>query len=460
MNKLVRILFVACLLLTINANATESALPPDSTTSIVDKTAAAYLVEEGRTMYNEGKIKNALIKFRQASVKDPNSWKASYWIGKCHYLMNNYGYSLKYANEAIKVSGDKETEEVYLLLGETYHRLGSIDSAEMNYKIALERMPPARSKLLHVEHKLKECEYAKTAMTGTPNFIRASAGDNVNGGYDEYNTVVSPDGKTLYFTSRRANTTGGGMNPDDQLYFEDTYRCEWDATTNSWGEPTNELGKLNGEGFDALNFISADGQYGVMTLNTTATTEKKTTRGSDICELKMNTKGTWNSPKAIKNKTINTSFFEGSATLTADGNTMYFVTDRKGEKSSTDIWVVRKEGKAWGVAKTLPMDLVNTEGRETTPYITPDGRHLFFSSDGHVGIGGLDIYVVEVLGDDSYSAAVNLGYGINTVNNDSHFVYNKETGKGFISGIEIEGSKASMDIYTMDLSKFEIPKAK
>ena len=71
---------------------------------------------------------------------------------------------------------------------------------------------------------------------------------------------------------------------------------------------------------------------------------------SDICEIKKNNKGNWNTPKIIKNKTINTSYFEGSATLTADGNTMYFVTDRKGEKKSTDIYVVHREGKSWGDA--------------------------------------------------------------------------------------------------------------
>src|SRR5690606_14357195 len=113
--------------------------------------------------------------------------------------------------------------------------------------------------------------------------------------------------------------------------------------------------------------------YGIMTLNSTATDKKSSTNGSDLCEIKMNTKGTWNSPSIIKNKTINTSYFEGAATLTADGNTMYFVTDRKGEKSSTDIYVVEKVGKKWGEAKPLPMT-INTVGRETTPFITPDGR--------------------------------------------------------------------------------------
>jgi hypothetical protein len=438
------------------SSASTTFLPPDTTTSIVDKTAAVYLVDEGKTLYLKGQVKNALIKFRQASVKDPNSWKAAFWIGKCHYVLNNYGYSMKYATIATEVGGEKVGDEVYLLLGETYHRMGKIDSARINYNIALERLTKKRAKELFVDQRILECDFAEEQMKNGVKYNRTSAGDNVNSGYDEYNAVLTADGKELYFTSRRSNTTGGGLNPDDQLYFEDTYRSKWDDDAGTWGEPTNELGKINSEGFDALNYISADGLYGVMTLNTTATDSKKTTRGSDICELKKNKKDTWNSPRAISNKTINTSFFEGSATLTADGNTMYFVSDRKGEKSSTDIYVVHKNGKSWGEAKPLPMG-VNTIARETTPFVTPDGRYLFFSSNGHVGMGGLDIFIVEVLGDNEYGEPINLGNGINTVNNDSHFVYNAKTGKGFISGIKIEGSKASLDIFEIDLSNFEIP---
>lgn len=434
-----------------------SNLPPDSTTTVVDKTAAAYLVEEGKTMYNEGRIKEALIKFRQATVKDPNSWKASYWVGKCHYQMNNYGYSLQYAQEAIGQSDEKVDEEIYYLLGQSYHRLGKLDSALVNYELALKFMTAARSKTLFVQHNIDECHFAQGLLTKEPSYKRSHIKGDLNSGYDDYNIVlIAAD--TMYFTSRRSNTTGGGMNSADQRYFEDTYITSFDKNTNSWGNVTNDLGKINSNGFDALNHLSPDRTWGILTLNTTESGEKKTTRGSDLCEIKMSTKSTWNTPKAIKNKTINTTYFEGSATVTADGNTMYFVTDRKGDKSSTDIYKVEKVGKKWGEAKPLPMN-VNTVGRETTPFITPDGRYLFFSSDGHVGMGGLDIYVCENLG-ETWSTPVNLGYGINTVNNDSHFVYSPELKKAFVSGYEIVGEKSSIDIYELDLNNFVIPTSK
>lgn len=430
--------------------------PTDSTSTLVDKTAAMYMIEEGKTLFSEGKIKDALIKFREAGIKDPGNWRADYWISQCHYKLNNYGYALRYARQSLALGDEKVNDEIYFVLAQAYHRLGIIDSALINYEFANKYMPKIRSSVLLVEHHIEECKFAAEELKKEPNRNKVRVSGDVNSGYDDYGAMLADSGRVLYFTSRRSNTTGGGMNPDDQTFFEDVYRAKFDAELGEWDNVTNQLGKMNSGGFDALNFLSMDGLWGIVTLNTTATDAKETTRGSDICEIKMNTKGTWNSPKAIENKTINTSFFEGSATLTADGNTMYFITDRKGEKSSTDIYVAHRNGKSWGNAEPLPMT-VNTKGRETTPYITPDGRWLFFSSDGHIGLGGLDVYVVENRG-DSWGTPINLGYGINSVNNDTHFTYYPDIQRAFISGYEIVGDKSSIDIYEIDMTGFQMPK--
>ena len=178
----------------------------------------------------------------------------------------------------------------------------------------------------------------------------------------------------------------------------------------------------------------------------------------DIFTFEMSTKGKWSTPKRINSKSVNTSFFEGSATMTNDGNTMYFVSDRKGDKSSTDIYVSQKAGKSWGEAKPLPFT-INTIGRETTPFISGDGRYLFFSSDGRQGMGGLDIYVVENLG-STWGDPINLGIIVNTVNNDSHFQYYPEMKKAVMSSFEIIGQKASMDLYEVDMTNFVMPTGK
>jgi len=451
------VLALSCLFSVNGAYAFDNKMtPPDSTTSVVDRAAAIYFIEEGRTLFGKGHMKDALIKFREAANKDKNSWKAMYWVGQCHYMLNNYGYALTYAKKALKTNPEKVNEEIYVLLAESHHRVGNVEDALINYEKALLNLSKARSRVLLVGHHIEECKFAIEQAKTAEKYTKVRLAGEINSGYDDYGAIMRDGGKSIYFISRRSNTTGGGMNPDDQRFFEDTYKVTWSEEEQEWIEATNELGKINSDGFDALTYMSPDGLVGVLTLNTTALDIKKTTKGSDLAEIYMNKKGTWNSPKRIKNKTINTSFFEGSATLTADGNTMYFVTDRKGQKSSTDIYVVERNGKKWGAAKPLPMH-VNTKGRETTPYITPDGRFLFYSSNGLIGMGGLDVYVVENLG-DTWGEPVNLGAGINSVNNDTHFYYNAELQKAFISGYEIVRKKASVDIYQIDMTGFSFPK--
>ena len=431
-------------------------IPPDTTVSIVDRSAAIILIEEGKTLFGEGRIKDALVKFREAGNKDKYSYKANFHIGQCHYYLKNYGYSLKYAKKALAINSEKVTNEVYFLLGESNHRLGELDEAVKNYTLAKEKLSKARSRVLLVDFHIQECEYAKAELLKDVKFVRTRLAGDVNSGYDDYGAMFQSDDKTIYFTSRRNNTTGGGMNPDDQRYFEDTYKASWDGEMKEWDDVSNKLGKINSDGFDAINYVSEDGLTGVMTKNSTASDAKTTTRGSDICELKKNNKGTWNSPRIINNKTINTSFFDGAATITADGNTMYFVSDRKGEKSSTDIYMVEKVGKKWGNAKPLPFN-VNTKGRETTPFVSADGRYLFFSSNGHVGLGGFDVYVVENKG-EFWGEPINLGAGINTVNDDTHFNYNVEFAKAFITSAELISNKSSLDIYEIDMEGFKYSK--
>jgi hypothetical protein len=432
-----------------------SAAPPDSVTGIVDRSAALLMVDQGKQLINEGKVRDALIIFKEASLKDPNSWKASYWIAYCHYKLNNFGYARQYGEEAIRKGDGNVDKDIYEILGSSYHRTGSLDSAVMYYEKAIAELPKGRVKELHVEQKLAECEYAQEATKKTPSLRVAMRGE-VNSGFNEYSPILSEDGQRLYFTSRRGNTTGGKVNPDDQEYFEDIYTAEWNVATQQWDSVTNNIERLNTDGFDAMSYISHDGLYALIVFNNTATAAKKQTGSSDICEAEFTKKGKWAPPKVIANKTINTTFMEGAATITADGNTMYFVSDRKGDKRSTDIYMVQRVGgRKWGIAQALS-DSVNTIGRETTPYITPDGRYLFFSSDGHTGMGGLDVYVCENTG-NGWSSPINLGAAVNTVNDDTHFKIYRELNKAIMAGFNIQGQKSSMDLYELDLSKIALP---
>lgn len=429
-------------------------IPPDTITSVIDRSASILIVEEGKKLFTEGSVRDALIKFRQAAVKDPNSWRPPYWISLSHYHLDNYGFALQYGNEAIKKSSAVD-KDIYELLGKAHHRLGNLDSAIFNYEIALKVMSKSALRDAQIPEKIKQCQFAKELNKQTPFAEKTKLEGEVNSGFNDYGPIVIKGGQEMYFTSRRANTTGGGLNPEEGQYFEDIYHAKWNKEEQIWDSVTNSLDRINGTGFEAFSYISEDGMHGVLTINNEAVDEKIITRSSDIFEVQFSNKGKWGTPKAIKNKTINTSYFDASATLTADGNTMYFVSNRNATKRKTDIYVVEKVGKKWGTAVPVS-DSINTPGNEATPFISPDGRFLFFSSDHHLGMGGYDIFVSENLG-NTWSKPVNLGAAINSVNDDTHFVYYSDLKKAYFATFVLVGQKASMDIFEIDMTNFVMP---
>jgi tetratricopeptide (TPR) repeat protein len=454
---LTTLLFLTGLPLICSSKTYVDDMPKDSTSGIIDKAACLIKLEEGRKLFDERRYRDALVVFREAAQKDPYNWKASYWIASSHYAVKNYGYAKKYAEETLIKGGKDSDPEVFEILGGSNHNLGNLDTAQIYYERAKQYLPSKRMKELEIEHRISQIAYAKT-QKGIEN-LRFRMGGDFNSGYNDYSPVVSADGKTMYFTSRRGNTTGGLLNPDDQEYFEDIYRAKWNASENKWDSISNNIERLNTSGFDNLGWISADGLNAVLVMNNTAVEgikKKNLTKSSDICEAQFTNKGKWTIAKPIKNKTINTTFFEGAPSLTSDGNTMYFVSDRKANKTSTDLYMATKTGKTWGNAVLLPKT-INTEYGENTPFVSPDGRFLFFASEGHEGMGGYDLFVAENLGNNTWSDPINLGAQINSVNNESHFTFSKSTGKIYFASYVISGQKGNIDLFEINLSSFKMP---
>jgi hypothetical protein len=150
---------------------------------------------------------------------------------------------------------------------------------------------------------------------------------------------------------------------------------------------------------------------------------------------------------------INTSYFEGSISMTADGNTIYFVSERPEGEGQGDIYVSTKKGESWSSPKNLGA-VVNTDLDEKFVFIHPNGKTLFFASNGHQTMGSYDIFKTEYVNGE-WSVPVNLGYPINTVNEESTFSLTKDN-KSLMIAAEYEDSFGERDIYKIDVSKYEL----
>ena len=433
---------------------TNSVGQADSSVSVINRTAAALKIDEGNGLLLEGQVRQALVKFNEATDKNPFSSKAHLGVAECQYKMMSFGYALKAATKAFELNN--QNADAAFLIGASQHRLGELEQALKFYEIARSIFSENSRKELNLPFIIECVKFAKKEISQGIRFQR-KAMEGANSDFLDYAPTLYDGGKKLFFVSRRNNTTGGMRNPADQIYFEDVYHAVWNPKTQEWDSITNKLGKLNSPGFDAVSHISEDGERLYMTVNNTMDPKvkrKDRTGSSDIAMAKISKTGTWPKPKLIQGA-VNTDFFEGSPTLTSDEQLMFFAAQRlSSDGAGTEILMSELRGKDWSRGVPLPAP-VNNKGRQTTPFISPKGTYLFFSSDAHVGMGGYDIFVSKRHG-NQWSIPVNLGYGINSVNDDTHFKYYPDLKLGVLASVVVDGNRATYNLFTVDMKDFDL----
>lgn len=426
----------------------------DTSFTIIGKSKYAIQLEIGKKALRDHDYLKAIQTFRALANKNPDDAKSQFWLAKTHYVFKNYGFSKKYAETALSLDSTTISNEVYYLFAENEFHLGNIEKAIEWYELCKQRFSAKELKAFDIENQLRKAMYS-LELSKKEKFAERMIINNpdINSGFDDYAPILTADGMNLYITSRRSNTTGGLQNPYDGQYFEDIYLVNWDEEYKGWDSITNIgiLQKVNGAGFESLSWISADQQTAYITLNNEAVGGIKT-RSSDIFEITMTDKEVWGKPKKVRTSILNSSSFDAGATITADGNTLYFISDRNLSNGS-DIYVSKKVNEKWTTPVTLPSN-INTKGNETTPFITPDGQYLFFSSNEHPGMGGYDIFYTKNLGNGKWSNPVNLGPSVNSTNDDTHFQYYPKLHKALFASRVNKNMKSDMDIFEIDMTDF------
>ena len=427
----------------------------------MDRLISKKLIGEGKELFYAGRTSEAMLTFKRAKLKNPKSGEAHYHLSVAQFYLRDYYNAYENAKRAEQLISKKKDGEYYYYMGRIYHTVNLIDSAKLFYELSTDKLGPRISKDYDLDILLKQCDFVNSEMKKGVKNIREPFSGAVNSKYDEYGAVLIYDQKRLHFTARQPETTGNNINYDDQKFFEDIYRADWDQNRKDWVINIESMEDYNTEGFDALNFISRNEKYGLLTINTSATIEKSTS-SSEIFEFEVDEEDSSWFIDPIKSESINTSYFEGAATISdttydEDENTeqtMIFVSDRKAEKTLTDLYMVQRVNDQWKEAK--PLSEINTTGRETTPFITGDGKYLFFSSDGLNGMGGYDVYYCQRI-NNKWSEPVNLGASINTVHDDTHFQYFPEYNLGTVSAVNDLNGYFSYDIFKVDLSESDFP---
>ncbi len=396
-----------------------------------------------------GQYIGALNIYKEVLQKNPDDASVLHYVGFCQFQLKKYDLAFESLKKAIATNKDVKPES-HLVLGKIYLMEEKIEDALAEFNTYKTSVNTKTAEMEDVDVYISHCNNAKKHIALPINVQIENLGTAINSKYSDKTPCISADGKKLVFTSRRPETTDSPRDVEgDGDYFEDIFISNWDTINKKWGQAEDVPGSVNTPAHDACTSISPDGKQIFIYKNDINDNES---RGGDVFVSKV-VNNKWKTPEAL-GKPINSTYWEGGACISPDGKTLYFISERKGGYGRADIWMVKRISKTeWGKPENLGPE-INTEFDEVGAFLAPDGKTLFFSSDGKGSMGSFDIFKTTLEG-GKWTKPVNVGYPINTVFKDGPLVVSADAQSAYFAS-ERKGGIGESDIYRADLSNYAI----
>lgn len=402
---------------------------------------------EGSFLLLEENYDLALKNFLQAYKLDSTNANINFNVGYCYLLSSTKkGLAEKHLATAVtKISKNYKQDDpseksapplAHLYYGKALNINYKFDEAIAQYTIFEKDYAKTKESKSDAAFFKAQSIYAKELVAAPINVQIQNLGDSINGEYPDFSPVLSADERTIIYTTRRNTSTGGEKTPDGQ-YFEDIVYALKDDN-GKWSSPKPISEYINTNGHEGSINLTPDGQ--------TLIVYKDDGGNGNIYYSNWDGK-TWTSLQQFGSD-INSKSWETHGCLTADNNTLYFISDRPGGFGGRDIYrCVKLPNGAWSKALNLG-PTVNTKGDEDGVFIHPDGITMIFASNGHKSMGGFDIFTAVQGEDKKFSEVTNIGYPINTPDDDVFFVTSPDGKRGYFSSAK-DGGYGEKDIYTM-----------
>ncbi len=393
---------------------------------------AVDLYLQSEELMHRKQFPEAIQLLEKAVARDPQFTEAYSRIGYCFIYMHADSSAKKYFEKVIELNPNSTTYAgVYEKLGDIYMDDMEYAEAKKFFQGFLDFGPRAEA-IRKTQKKIATCDFAIEAMKHPLDFKPKLMPLPLNNFSMQYFPSITADKKTLYYTVKD--------NGDENLYVSN-------FNNDAWELPVPISDKINTLENEGTASISADGKVLVFT-----SCNKKDGFGS--CDLYVSNKvgDEWSKPTNMGN-VVNSPAWESQPTLTGDGKTLYFASGRKGSRGQYDLWTssMDDEGK-WSEPVNLGPK-INTNEMEVSPSIDPSGNVLYFASNGHIGMGGVDLFVT-IKNDTGWTVPKNVGYPLNTSDNEEALIITADQTKGYFSG----GKYDAKGNYLNVLFEFDLPK--
>lgn len=381
---------------------------------------------------------DALVEYQKLLPRGyENNANINYRIGVCYLNMpGEKAKAIPYLEKAVtnvtskyKEGIFKETHAPYdawLYLGNGYRITDQLDKAVQSYQKYKELLKDDKSEMSkYADQQIVACNNAKKAQENPVLVIQENLGEQINTEFTDFNPVVSADENIMVFMTAL------------KFYNALKYSKKVDG---KWTEPINITPEIQSDGNQFANCLSKDGMQLFLNMEDNF--------NSDIL-FSSYQNGRWEKSELL-NKNINTKFWESHASISPDGESLYFASNKKDGFGEMDIYVSHKDQAGdWGAASNLG-SAINTELNEDHPFLSEDGKVLYFASQGHFNIGGYDIFKSEQMADGNWAKPINIGYPVNTTDDDLFF-YPSGNGKYGYQARFADNNFGLRDIYRFEL---------
>jgi hypothetical protein len=385
-----------------------------------------------------GNYSDALPHYLQLYKEFPDNLNISHKIGLCYLnIPGKKKLSLEYLENAAKnATADyregslKQKTAPYISwfdLATAYRINYQFDKAKETFKIYSKTLLPGDTEnIIFIQHQIQVCDNAKEIISNPQEFTEENLGQQFNDANSNFHPVIARDGESFAYMS--------SLKFYDAVFFSRKEK-------GLWSGPINITPDIQSDGDLYISCLGDDGQNLYFSK---VVDDKSDIYSSEYDGIK------WSAANKL-DQNINSKYWDTHAFVTDQGSVMIFASDRPGGFGGLDLYIAHKQSDGtWGAPENLGPE-INTSFNEDRPFITVDGQQLYFCSQGHYNMGGFDLFKSTKLQNTHWNKPVNLGYPLNSPDDDTFFMPVNNGKNGYISVFRQGRGFGKEDIYIISL---------